>query len=311
MTTQPVIEVEDLVVELTTDQGVVRAVDGVSFSLQHGDTLGIVGESGCGKTMTCLALLGLVPSPVGRIVRGAIRVKGRDIVGLGERRLRAIRGQDVAMIFQEPMTALNPVFSVRSHLVDVLQRQGLRGRTANARALTLLDQVGIAAAAKRLDDYPHQLSGGMRQRVMIAMALACKPSVLVADEPTTALDVTTQAQVLDLIDSLREAHNMSVVLVSHDFGVIAKVCRNVMVMYRGETLEVGRTAQVLAKPQHIYTRALLNAVPRIRADRADRLPVVSDTVPVDTLLPSGRPFFNNDDLDSGVDDAAVIGGASQ
>ncbi len=247
-TAETVLEVRDLVVEFSTERGVIRAVDGVSFKLAAGETLGLVGESGCGKTITCLALLGLVPSPAGKVVSGEILVNGRNIVGCSDRELRAVRGRDVAMIFQEPMTALNPVFSVRSHMVDVLKRQaGLSSKKAVERAVELLDLVGISAPGQRLNDYPHQLSGGMRQRVMIAMALACNPRVLVADEPTTALDVTTQAQVIEQISKLQKQLGMSVVLVTHDLGVVAQMCENVMVMYCGEVVEAGSARTLFSR----------------------------------------------------------------
>jgi len=291
-TSATVLEVRDLVVEFSTERGIVRAVDGVSFSLMAGETLGLVGESGCGKTITCLALLGLVPSPAGRVVSGEILIDGRNIVGLNDRELRRIRGRDVAMIFQEPMTALNPVFSVRSQLVDVLKHQaGMSSRQAFVRALELLDMVGIPAPRQRITDYPHQLSGGMRQRVMIAMALACNPRVLVADEPTTALDVTTQAQVIEQIAKLQKELDMSVILVTHDLGVVAQMCENVMVMYCGEVVESGTAREMFASPAHPYTAGLLGSIPQIRKTRLQRLPVIPGLVPDLLNLPQGC-YFN-------------------
>lgn len=291
VTTDIVLEVRDLVIEFSTERGTMRAVDGVSFKLRAGETLGLVGESGCGKTITCLALLGLVPSPAGKVISGEILVNGRNIVGCTDRELRAVRGRDVAMIFQEPMTALNPVFNVRSHLVDVLKRQaGLTSKQAAVRALELLDLVGISAPRQRLNDYPHQLSGGMRQRVMIAMALACNPLVLVADEPTTALDVTTQAQVIEQIAKVQEQLGMSVVLVTHDLGVVAQMCENVMVMYCGEVIESGPARTLFSTPAHPYTAGLLSSIPQIRKSRLQRLPVIPGLVPDLANLPSGCYF---------------------
>ncbi|MFK8030951.1 MAG: ABC transporter ATP-binding protein [Gammaproteobacteria bacterium] len=287
-----VLEVRDLVVEFSTERGAIRAVDGVSFTLAAGETLGIVGESGCGKTITCLALLGLVPAPAGKIISGEILVNGQNIVGCSDKQMRKIRGRDVAMIFQEPMTALNPVFTVRSQLVDVLKRQaGLTSAQSKDRALELLDMVGIPAPRTRLDDYPHQLSGGMRQRVMIAMALACSPKILVADEPTTALDVTTQAQVIEQIVKLQQQFDMGVVLVTHDLGVVAQMCENVMVMYCGEVVEAGTARQLFTAPAHPYTSGLLNSIPKIRKHRLERLPVIDGMVPDLAQLPTGC-YFN-------------------
>ncbi len=302
---ETVLEVRDLVVDFTTERGVVRAVNGVSFKLAAGETLGIVGESGCGKTITCLSLLGLVPGPAGRVVSGEILINGRNIVGCTDRELRTIRGRDVAMIFQEPMTALNPVFSVRSHMVDVLRRQaGLNRKQAVDRAIELLDLVGISAPRQRLDDYPHQLSGGMRQRVMIAMALACSPRVLVADEPTTALDVTTQAQVIDQIASLQQQFGMSVVLVTHDLGVVAQMCESVMVMYCGEVVETGSARSLFSAPAHPYTEGLLKSIPQIRETRLERLPVIPGLVPDLANLPTGCNFYQRCEFHSEQCDAA-------
>lgn len=287
----PVLKVTDLVIEFTTDQGVVRAIDGVSFSVAPGETLGLVGESGCGKSVTCLALLGLVPSPPGRIVSGSIEVAGKEIVGLSDRELRDVRGRDIAMIFQEPMTALNPVFSVGAQLIDVVCRQQkLSKAQAHTQSAELLRLVGIPSPVKRLADYPHQLSGGMRQRVMIAMALACNPKVLIADEPTTALDVTTQAQVLEQIVQLQQQFEMAVVLVTHDLGVVAQACERVAVMYCGKMVEQAQTDVLFAQPAHPYTAGLLASIPRIRTERLDRLPVIPGVVPDLRALPDGCRF---------------------
>ncbi len=288
---EPLLSVRDLVIEFDTEHGRVRAVNGVSFDVMPGDTLGIVGESGCGKTVTSLALLGLVPTPPGRIVGGAIRLNGRDIVGLSDSEMRGIRGRDVAMIFQEPMTALNPVFSIGSQMTEVLRRhKGLTRMQAREAAIEMLATVGIAAPGKRIDEYPHQLSGGMRQRVMIAMALSCGPRLLVADEPTTALDVTTQAQVMEQIVRLQDQFHMAVILITHDLGVVAESCRDVLVMYCGEVIEHAPVARLFARPRHPYTRGLMNSIPRIREDRVERLPVIDGRVPNLLDLPSGCLF---------------------
>jgi oligopeptide/dipeptide ABC transporter ATP-binding protein len=289
--TAPLLEVRDLVVEFATPQGTVRAVDGVSFDVHTGETLGIVGESGCGKTVTGLALLGLIPSPPGRIAGGSIRLAGRELVGLSEDELRNIRGSDVSMIFQEPMTALNPVFTVGSQMTDVLRRhKQLSPGQARREAIDMLGKVGIPAAAKRIDEYPHQLSGGMRQRVMIAMALSCGPRLLVADEPTTALDVTTQAQVLELMNALQEEFHMAVILVTHDLGVVAETCGRALVMYCGKVVERAPIEQLFAGPRHPYTHGLLASIPRIRPDKVRRLPTIEGRVPDLLHLPSGCRF---------------------
>ncbi|NND59352.1 MAG: ABC transporter ATP-binding protein [Gammaproteobacteria bacterium] len=285
------LEVEDLCVEFTTERGVVRAVDHVSFSIDRGDTLGIVGESGCGKTVTSLALLGLVPTPPGRIAGGQIRLDGTNLVGLGEKALRRIRGSRISLIFQEPMTALNPVFTIGNQMTDVIRlHEGLDRVAARERAAEMLAQVGIPIPTKRLDEYPHELSGGMRQRVMIAMALSCNPDVLVADEPTTALDVTTQAQVLEQIVKLQDRLGMAVILITHDLGVIAESCERALVMYCGRVIEDAATADLYRDPQHPYTRGLLNSIPRIREDRPQRLPVIPGTVPDLLHMPPGCRF---------------------
>ncbi|NNF16376.1 MAG: ABC transporter ATP-binding protein [Gammaproteobacteria bacterium] len=288
---KPVLTVKELVIEFQTERGVVRAVDGVSFELYAGQTLGIVGESGCGKTVTCLALLGLVPTPPGRIVSGSIELNGRNIVGLGDREMRNIRGRDISMIFQEPMTALNPVFTVGNQLCEVIRRHtDATRRQAHAQAVEMLAVVGIPAPAKRMGDYPHQLSGGMRQRVMIAMALSCNPSVLVADEPTTALDVTTQAQVIEQMVLLQEQFDMAVILITHDLGVVAETCEDVMVMYCGQVIEQAPASGLFTRPSHPYTAGLLASIPRIRRERLQELPVIRGMVPDLLSLPMGCRF---------------------
>jgi peptide/nickel transport system ATP-binding protein len=287
----PLLSVEDLVVEFATEDGAVRAVDGVSFELAAGDMAGIVGESGCGKSVTALAILGLIPSPPGRIAAGSIKLAGRELVGLPEAELRRVRGNEIAMIFQEPMTALNPVFSIGNQMTEVLRRhKGLSRRAARGVAVEMLQAVGIPAAAQRIDDYPHEMSGGMRQRVMIAMALSCNPKLLIADEPTTALDVTTQAQVLDQINHLQEQFETAVLLITHDLGVVAETCRRVMVMYCGQVVERAEAAELFAHPHHPYTTGLLQSIPRIREEKLERLPIIPGVVPDLAALPPGCRF---------------------
>ena len=287
----PALRVQDLAIEFDTEDGLVRAVDGVSFEVAADETLGLVGESGCGKTVTGLSILKLVPMPPGRIASGRIEYRGRDLVPLPKRAMEDVRGRDIAMIFQEPMTALNPVFTIGSQMADVLRRhRGLSRRDAREAAVGLLAKVNIPAAETRLDDYPHQLSGGMRQRVMIAMALSCSPGLLVADEPTTALDVTTQAQVLDEIRRLQADMRMAVILITHDLGVVAETCRRALVMYCGSIVETGTTERLFRQPQHPYTAGLLASIPRIRRERLAELPVIPGRVPDLLHLPPGCRF---------------------
>ncbi len=287
----PLLRVRDLTVAFDTDQGAVRAVDRVSFDLMPGETLGLVGESGCGKTVTSLALLGLIPSPPGRLLSGSIRLDGRELVGLPERDYRHLRGKAISMIFQEPMTALNPVLSIATQMTDVIVRhQGLSRRQARARAVEMLALVGIPSPEKRIDDYPHQMSGGMRQRVMIAMALSCEPKLLLADEPTTALDVTTQAQVLDEMARLQERFGTAMILVTHDLGVVAEVCRRAVVMYAGRVVEEGPVSCLFSRPRHPYTEGLLAAIPRIREEKLPELPTIPGSVPDLRHLPPGCRF---------------------
>ena len=288
---EPVLSVRDLVVEFTTRYGPVRAVDGVSFDVYPNETLGIVGESGCGKTVTGLSILGLIPSPPGRIVSGEIRLAGRDLTKMPEEELRGLRGHEISMIFQEPMTALNPVLTVGSQMVDVLRRhKQYTRRQARAVAVEMLARVGIPVPGKRIDEYPHEMSGGMRQRVMIAMALSCDPKVLIADEPTTALDVTTQAQVLEQIVKLQEEFHMAVVLITHDLGVVAETCHRALVMYCGEVIERADIDRLFEAPRHPYSRGLLDSIPRLRADKLAELPVIPGMVPDLMHLPPGCRF---------------------
>jgi oligopeptide transport system ATP-binding protein len=258
------LQVEGLSTEFVTDDGLVRAVDGVSFEVKRGEIVGIVGESGCGKSVTNLSVLGLLPKPQGRIAAGSVLFEGRELVGLSENELRRVRGNSIAMIFQDPMTSLNPYLKVEEQLAEVVQLHlGLSRREAVARAVALLERVGIPDAANRIQSYPHEFSGGMRQRVMIAMALLCDPDVLIADEPTTALDVTIQAQILELLKELREERGMGIILITHDLGVVAGMCDRVIVMYAGRIVEEAPTEALYAAPRHPYTQALLRSVPRL------------------------------------------------
>jgi oligopeptide/dipeptide ABC transporter ATP-binding protein len=273
------LEVENLRTHFATDSGEFRAVDGVSFSVDAGRTLGIVGESGCGKSVTSLSVMGLVPKPGGRIAGGAIRWRGRDLTKLPESEMRALRGAEIAMIFQEPMTSLNPAFTVGNQLVEGIRRhRKLDKGAAKAHAIEMLRRVRIPAPERRFDEYPHKLSGGMRQRVMIAMALACDPKLLIADEPTTALDVTIQAQILDLLRRLRAETGTAIVLITHDLGVIAEMAHDVAVMYAGRIVERAPVDRLFAWPQHPYTIGLLGAVPQLHKKRA-RLATIEGTVP--------------------------------
>jgi oligopeptide/dipeptide ABC transporter ATP-binding protein len=256
--------VRDLTVELTTRDGVVPVIDNLSFDLQSGGNLSFVGESGCGKSMTALALMGLLPQPAGRIASGQILFNNEDLAQASDARLREIRGNDISMIFQEPMTSLNPVYTIGEQIAEVLRRHRNMDRAdANARAVELLDAVHIPSPASRVDDYPHQLSGGQRQRVMIAIALACEPKLLIADEPTTALDVTVQAQIFDLLTELQDKTGTAIMLITHDMGAVAKMSEDIIVMYAGRKVEQGKVAQVIRHPAHPYTRGLIAAVPHL------------------------------------------------
>src|SRR5215831_18233925 len=261
---KPLLEVADLKTWFFTRDGIVRAVDGVSFQVMPGETLAIVGESGCGKSVTALSVLRLVPSPPGRIVSGAIRLDGRDLLALSEAEMRDVRGNDISMIFQEPMTSLNPVLTIGHQIAETLTlHQGLDRRSALARSVDMLRLVHIPEAERRIGEYPHQLSGGMRQRVMIAMALACNPKLLIADEPTTALDVTIQAQILDLMRELKQKIDAAIVLITHDLGVVAEMAQRVVVMYAGRKAEEAPVASLFRRPLHPYTKGLLASVPRL------------------------------------------------
>ncbi len=285
----PLLEVSDLRIRLRTPAGLVDAVRGVSFSMAAGDTVGLVGESGSGKSLTALALLGLLPE--GAQVEGSIQLAGRELLGLPERELASLRGDRIAMVFQEPMTALNPVHTVGRQVAEPLRlHRGLSAADSRREAIALLDRVGIPDAARRVDAWPHQFSGGQRQRITLAMALACGPGLLVADEPTTALDVTVQRQVLDLLQELVAERGMALLLVSHDLGVIARRVARTLVMYGGSLVEGGPTVDVFAQRRHPYTRGLFAARPTLAGARHQRLATIPGSVPALADLPAGCPF---------------------
>jgi peptide/nickel transport system ATP-binding protein len=292
---EPILDIADLRTWFFTRDGVVRAVDGVSFHVIPGETLAIVGESGCGKSVTALSILRLIPSPPGRIVSGAIRFAGRDLLGLSDAEMRQVRGNEISMIFQEPMTSLNPVLTIGRQIAETLTlHQGLDHKAALDRAADMLRLVHIPEARRRIGEYPHQLSGGMRQRVMIAMALACNPKLLIADEPTTALDVTIQAQILDLMRELKQKIDAAIVLITHDLGVVAEMAQRVVVMYAGRKAEEAPVSRVFRRPLHPYTKGLLASVPRLGAsldhERAPRLAEIAGTVPSLREPIPGCPF---------------------
>ncbi len=287
------LEVKNLRTQFPTRAGLVKAVDGVSFSIGEGELLGLVGESGCGKSITALSIMRLI-SPPGKIVGGSIRFRDEDLITASEDRLREIRGNDIAMIFQDPMTSLNPVFRVGEQIAEALRlHRQLDRRQAWTAAIEAMKEVSIPSPERRVNDYPHQLSGGMRQRVMIAMALACNPELLIADEPTTALDVTIQAQILELMDELRRTRKLAVLLITHDLGVVAEVADRVCVMYTGKIVEESAVNELFADPKHPYTRGLLRSVPKLTdagAAKAFRLQTIDGTVPSPTNLPFGCHF---------------------
>jgi oligopeptide/dipeptide ABC transporter ATP-binding protein len=293
---EPLLEVQNLRTYFRTDAGLARAVDGVSFHVNPGETLGIVGESGSGKSVTSLSVMRLIPEPPGKIQpESRILFRGsaggvEDLAAASEERMRQIRGNDIAMIFQEPMTSLNPVFRVGDQIMESLRlHQGLNKRDARDRAIEMLRLVGIPIPEQRVDEFPHQLSGGMRQRVMIAMALACAPRLLIADEPTTALDVTIQAQILELLNRLQEEMGMSIILITHDLGVVAETCDRVIVMYAGQVFEEGSVTDVFQNPQNPYTEGLLQSIPKLGV-RTERLAVIPGIVPSPTAWPRGCRF---------------------
>lgn len=288
---QPVLDVRDLKTVFHTRGGEVHAVNEVSFDLRPGELLGVVGESGSGKSVTMMSLLGLLPAPPAEMRGGEVMFDGRDLLKVGPRQLRATRGREIGFIFQDPMTSLNPVFTVGFQIMEPLRKHMKMDKTrARARAAELLELVGIPDARSRLKDFPHQFSGGMRQRVMIAMALACDPKVLIADEPTTALDVTIQAQILELVRDLRQKLGMAIIWITHDLGVIAGIADRVMVMYGGQIVEHAPVRELFANPQHPYTRALLETVPSVRGDRAPKLRVIEGQPPILSAPPADCPF---------------------
>lgn len=285
-----ILELDNLRTYYSTSAGVAKAVDGVSFSMQANRTLGVVGESGSGKSVTALSIMRLVPSPPGYFAGGSIRWQGRDLLTLPDEEMRRIRGGQIAMIFQEPMSSLNPVFTCGSQIMEqIMVHESVSRAEARERSIEMLRLVGIPDPARRFSAWPHELSGGMRQRVMIAMALSCNPSLLIADEPTTALDVTVQAQILELIGRLKSETGMSVMLITHDFGVVAELCEEVIVMYASRVVEKGSVRQLFSNPLHPYTQGLLQSIPRL-GRKSERLHVIEGSVPSATQLPAGCRF---------------------
>lgn len=284
-------EVDGLTTYFFTRQGIVKAVDDVSFYLEKGETLGIVGESGCGKSITALSVMRLVPDPPGKTVAGTVNLDGRNLLELTDAEMRDVRGNEMSMIFQEPMTALNPVFRIGHQISEALiLHQGMNTEEALKRSVEMLELVKIPEAEQRVREYPHQLSGGMRQRVMIAMALACNPKVLIADEPTTALDVTIEAQILELMRELHQTLGMSVMIITHDLGVVAELSRNVLVMYLGQDVEYAPVQQLFSAPKHPYTRELLASIPKLGRKSGGRLHTIRGSVPSLYERPGGCPF---------------------
>ena len=289
---EPLLDVRDLATVFRTPEGTVRAVDGVDLALEGGEVLGIVGESGCGKSITALSILRLIPNPPGEIVSGSIRFKGAELLGMSDAKMRHIRGNRISMIFQEPMTSLNPVFRVGEQISEAIRlHQGLSVPEARERAVEMLEAVGIPGARQRSQSYPHQLSGGMRQRVMIAMAFSCSPEILIADEPTTALDVTIQAQILELMQELRQRTNSAVIFITHNLGIVAENANRVLVMYTGKVVEEADVRSLFHDPLHPYTQGLLNSLPRKGQQKKDLLlTAIPGVVPSPFALPSGCSF---------------------
>jgi oligopeptide/dipeptide ABC transporter ATP-binding protein len=290
-----VLEVKDLVVEFRTDRGIVKAVNGVNFDVFKGKTVGIVGESGSGKSVTALAIMGLIPNPPGQVASGEILFDGKSLVNIEPREMRKIRGNKIAMIFQEPMTSLNPVFTIGNQIEEVIElhQTHLSNKERTAKAVDMLRLVGIPSPEKRVDEYPHQLSGGMRQRVMIAIALACEPDILIADEPTTALDVTIQAQILELMKKLQKELGMGIILITHDLGVVAETCDTVSVMYCGQIVESADVDTLFNHPAHPYTKGLMDSIPSFDSTsghRKERLQTIEGMVPSLFNLPEGCNF---------------------
>ncbi|MDP6803794.1 MAG: ABC transporter ATP-binding protein [Rhodospirillales bacterium] len=284
-------EIENLCTQFVTAAGTVRAVDGISYDVEEGETVAIVGESGCGKTVSALSILRLIPSPPGRIVDGSIRFNGKDLLGLSEAEIRDVRGSEIGMVFQEPMTSLNPVLSIGLQLTETLvEHLGLSAGAARARAIELLETVGISDPERRLTQYPHHFSGGMRQRVMIAMALSCEPKLIIADEPTTALDVTIQAQILELMKDLTRRFGVALIIITHNLGVVARYADRMNVMYAGKIIESGTARQIYHSPSHPYTLALLRSVPRVDQPRKEKLDPIEGQPPDLSRLDKGCAF---------------------
>lgn len=292
----PLLDIDTLRTHFSTDDGVVRAVDGVSFGVERGETFALVGESGCGKSVTAMSIMRIVPTPPGRIVGGRIELEGENLLELSEARMRQVRGGRIAMIFQEPMTSLNPVFTCGNQIMEAIElHRDLRGKAARDLGIEMLAKVGIPEPAQRFKEYPHQLSGGMRQRVMVAMALSCNPRLLIADEPTTALDVTIQAQILDLLRDLQRTENMSILLITHDLSVVAETAHHVGVMYASKLVEKADVTTLFAEPRHPYTQGLFRSLPRL-GERKERLDTVAGTVPNPLNFPSGCKFHTRCEL---------------
>ncbi|MCY3414140.1 MAG: ABC transporter ATP-binding protein [Candidatus Heimdallarchaeota archaeon] len=286
-----ILEIDNLHTYFYTEDGIVKAVDGVTLEVYEGEVLGLVGESGSGKTVTAMSILKLIPQPPGKIIKGDIKYKGRSLVDMPESELRTLRGNQLAVVFQDPMTSLNPILTIGEQIAEAIRlHQGLNDHDAQITTIRLLELVGIPDPSKRLGDYPWQFSGGMRQRVMIALALSCNPDLLIADEPTTALDVTIQAQVLDLMQELRTKFKMSIILITHDIGVIAGNCDRVAVMYAGNIVELGDVLTIFKNAKHPYTQGLLGAIPSIKSKRSDELVTIPGTIPNLISPPSGCRF---------------------
>ncbi len=288
----PLLEVKDLRTQFFTQDGVVNAVNGISYTVEEGETLGIVGESGCGKSVGVMSLIRLIPMPPGKVVAGEVWFEGRDLLKLDDDEIRQVRGNRIAMIFQDPMTSLNPVLTIGRQITEALELHlGMDKEQARTRSAELLELVGIPSARNRLDDYPHQFSGGMRQRVMIAMGLSCNPQLLIADEPTTALDVTIQAQIVDLVKKLRQDIGMAIIWITHDLGVVAGLADRVIVMYAGFIVEEAPVKRLYEDPRHPYTLGLLNSLPRLDEERPVRLRSIEGLPPDLIDLPQGCPFY--------------------
>ncbi|WCK53479.1 ABC transporter ATP-binding protein [Aneurinibacillus sp. Ricciae_BoGa-3] len=287
---KPLLAINNLKTHFFTSDGVVKSVDGVDLTVYRGETVGIVGESGCGKSVTALSVMRLIPNPPGKIVDGSIQFEDKDLVKVAEKRMRAIRGNEIAMIFQDPMSSLNPVYTVGMQIAETVRlHKGLGKKKALERAVELLRQVGIPRAEQIADEYPHRLSGGMRQRVMIAMAMACNPKLLIADEPTTALDVTIQAQILDLMLALKKEHGTAILMITHDLGVVAEMCDRVVVMYGGKVVEEADVSTLFERPSHPYTQGLLRSIPSLDQDK-EWLDSIPGNVPIPSEMPQGCKF---------------------